>query len=132
MICMENVEKVADTLIGMYSVEHKIHQWLVLKVELMNTLTSAIYDVRCFLKSQKKRSPSVCDDSLFNLWMCWNCAFPGMKFNKFHGMFCTIRRYMHTYHMLGRISEDSNEAFNVTLAEVKSKLKIMPTMTTRI
>ena len=70
MNCMENFEKITDTLLGMYPVEHEVHQWLVLKVRIWNTLASAIYDVECFPKSQKKRSPSVCDDKLFNLWMC--------------------------------------------------------------
>ena len=34
--------------------------------------------------------------------------------------------------MAGRISEESNEAFNGTLATVKSKLKSMPTTVTRV
>ena len=34
--------------------------------------------------------------------------------------------------MTGRISEESNEAFNGTLATVKSKLKSMPTTATRV
>ena len=91
----------------------------MLKVRIWNTLASAIYDVGCFLKSQKKSPPSVCDDKLLNLWMRLQCAFPGMKFNKFHGMFCTMRRYVHTFHMVGIISEESNEAFNEILIEVK-------------
>ena len=34
--------------------------------------------------------------------------------------------------MTGRISEESNEAFNATLANVKSRLRCMPTTSTRI
>jgi len=55
-----------------------------------------------------------------------------MKFNKFHGMFCSIRRFVHEYEMTGRILEKSNEAFNATLANVKSRLRCMPTTSTRI
>ena len=132
MNSMENFEKVTHALLGMYPVDHEVHQWLELHVGNWNALASAIYDVGCFLKSQKKRSPSACDRKLFNLWNCWQCAFPGRKFNKFHGMFCTIRNFVHTYHMTGRISEESNEAFNGTLANVKSKLKSMPTTATRV
>ena len=34
--------------------------------------------------------------------------------------------------MAGRTSEESNEAFNATLANVKSRLRCMPTTSTRI
>ena len=34
--------------------------------------------------------------------------------------------------MAGRISEESNEAFNTTLANVKTRLRCMPTTSTRI
>ena len=67
---------------------------------------------RSVLKSQKKRDPAVRDDKLYVLWKAWQKAFPGKLFNKFHGMFCTIRHFIHKYHMAGRISEESNEAFN--------------------
>ena len=55
-----------------------------------------------------------------------------MKFNKYHDMFCAIRRFVHKYEMAGRISEESNEAFNATLAEIKRRLRCMPTTSTRI
>ena len=55
-----------------------------------------------------------------------------MKFNKYHDMFCAIRRFVHKYEMTGRISEESNKAFNVTLAEIKKQLRCMPTTMTRI
>ena len=108
MICMENFTKVADTLLGMYPVEYHVHQWLELELHggNCNALAQAIYEVGYFLNSQKKRSPSVCDEKLFHLWIRWQCAFPGRKFNfnKFHGMFCTMRDFVHTYHMTGRIN----------------------------
>ena len=55
-----------------------------------------------------------------------------MKFNKFHGMFCYIRLYVHTYEMTGRISEESNEAFNGTLADIKTRLRCMSTTSARV
>ena len=46
-----------------------------------------------------------------------------MKFNKFPArMFCSICRFIHEYEMAGRISEESNEAFNATPVNVKSRL----------
>jgi hypothetical protein len=132
MNCMQNFSKIADALMGMCPPHHEVHQWLVQQVRPWKDLAAAIYDVGCFLKSQKKRSRLVCDAKLFALWMSWQCAFPGMKFNKFHGMFCCIRRFVHTYEMTGRISEESNEAFNATLAHVKTRLRCMPTTSTRI
>ena len=75
----------------MYPQEHEVHQWLLLQVGPWNNLAAAIDDIGRFLESQKKRSSSsICDDKLFRLWVGWQCAFPGMKFNKFHGMFCSI------------------------------------------
>ena len=132
MISLQNFHNISDTLLGMYPQEHEVHQWLVERVKEWNGLAKAIFDVGCFLKSQKKRCPRECDDKLFSLWCRWSYAFPGMKFNKFHGMFCAIRKYVHEYHMAGRISEESNEAFNATLAEIKGRLRCMPVTSTRI
>ena len=50
-------------------------------------------------------------------------AFPGKKFHKFHVMFCTICEFVHKCEMTGCVSEESNESFNVTLAEIKERLK---------
>ena len=132
MNCMQNFNKITTALLGMYPPEHELHHWLVVQVKVWDHLADAIYQVGCFLKSQKKRSPMICDNKLFRLWMSWQCAFPGMKFNKFHGMFCCIRRYVHTYEMTGRISEESNEAFNGTLADIKTRLRCMPTTSARV
>ena len=43
---------------------------------------------------------------LLRLYLRWEDAFPGKNFNKFHGMFCTIRRYVHEFKMTGRVSEE--------------------------
>ena len=98
----------------------------------MEQLAAAMFDVGCFMKSQKKRSPAICDDKLFVLWWRWKVAFPGKKFNKFHAMFCTIREFVHRYEMTGRVLEESNESFNGTLAEIKDHLKSMPGTKQRI
>ena len=132
MNCMQNFTTITNALLGMYPDGHDFHDLPKVQVKSWNALAAAIFEVGCFLKSQKKRSPSVCDDKLFELWYRWQCAFPGMKFNKFHGMFCTIRRFVHRYEMAGRISEESNEAFNGTLADIKAMLRCMPTTTTRV
>ena len=84
------------------------------------------------MKSQRKRDPAECDDKLYVLWKAWQKAFPGKSFNKFHGMFCTIRHFIHKYHMAGRVSEESNEAFSGTLAKVKRLLACMPATVGRI
>ena len=112
--------------------DDEIRQWLDIKTVKWEALASAIFDVGCFLKSQKKRSPQICDDKLFVLWYRWEDAFPGKKFNKFHGMFCTIREFVHLFQMTGRVSEESNESFNATLAEIKDRLKCMTSHKQRI
>ena len=55
-----------------------------------------------------------------------------MKFNKFHGLFCTLRRFIHKYQMAGRVLEESNEAYNGTLWFVKGYLKSMPNTKQRV
>ena len=50
-------------------------------------------------------------------------AFSGKSFNEFHGMFCMLRRFVHRYHMVGRVSEESNEAYNGILANTKKVVK---------
>jgi hypothetical protein len=75
---MQNFSKIIDALLGMYPQDHEVHQWLLLQVGPWTNLASAIDDVGCFLKSQKKRSPDICDYKLFRLWIGWQCAFPGM------------------------------------------------------
>ena len=92
----------------------------------------AIYRVRCFLKSQKKRSPSVFDEKMFHLWMQWQSTYSGQTFDKFRGMFCAICRFIHKYEIAGRISEESNEALNSTHTDIKTRLRTMPTTTTCI
>jgi len=88
MSCMQNFSKITDALLGMYLPQHEVHKWLVQQVGPWKDLAAAIYYVGCFLKSQKKRSRSICDEKLFALWMSWQCAVPGIKFNTFHGVFC--------------------------------------------
>ena len=74
MNCMQNFSKITDALLGMYPQDHEVHQWLLLQVGPWTNLASAIDDVGCFLKSQKKRSRDICDYKLFRR----QCAFPGM------------------------------------------------------
>ena len=127
-----NYHKVFDTLIGMYPQGHKIQEWLDPQVVKWKALGKCLYDVGCFLKSHKKRSPQDCDQKLFMLWCTWEDAFPGKSFNKYHGLFCTIQEFAHKYHMTGRISEERNKGFNATLAEIKSRLRCMPSTESRI
>ena len=106
MKSVENCHKVFDALAGMYSSDHEIHQWLSVEVPKWQRLGDALFDIGCFLKSQRKRSPDILDMKLLRLYCRWDDAFPGKKFNKFHGMFCTIRRYVHEFKMTGRVSEE--------------------------
>ena len=132
MVSLQYCVKVTHALLGMYPEGHEDRTWLEEKIPGWEALGKAIYEIGCFLKSQKKRSPVICDNKLFVLWCRWEDAFPGKKFNKFHAMFCTIRNFVHCYEMAGRISEESNEAFNGTLAEVKARLRCMPTTEKRV
>ena len=67
-IKFEKSGRVINTLIVMYLVDHHIHQWLVLQIRKWEPLANALYDVGCFMKSQWKRSPAICDKQLFRLW----------------------------------------------------------------
>ena len=126
MNCLENFKEVTKALLGMHPPDHAFRQWLEDKCKKWEALAERLFDIACFLKSQKKRDPTECDVKMYALWRAWEYAFPGKKFNKFHGLFCTIRNYIHEYHMSGRVSEESNEAFNGTLAKVKALLRCMP------
>merc|ERR1712238_596794 len=86
-------------LLGMYPPGSEEHEWLKIETIKWNRLARALFEVHCFLKSQKKRDPEECDDKLYELWNAWQAAFPGMKFNKFHGLFCGTRNFIHKYHM---------------------------------
>ena len=129
---LQNFDEVTKALLGMYSPENHIHQWLRKETLKWEELAAALFDVHCFLKSQKKRTPIDCDNKLYTLWKAWQKAFPGKSFNKFHGLFCTIRHFVHKYHMTGRVSEESNESFNGVLARVKRLLASMPATVGRV
>lgn len=132
MTSLKNCRKVFDALMGMYPQGHEIHQWLAVKTPKWQKLGAALFDVGCFLKSQRKRSPQVLDVKLLRLYCRWEEAFPGKRFNKFHGMFCTIRRFVHKFEMAGRVSEEGGEAFNGTQKGTKGDLKCMPSNSKRI
>ena len=129
---LQNCRKVFKALLGMYPPRHEIHQWLEQQIVKWEPLGNTIFDVGSFVKSQRKRSPIVCDIKLFKLWCRWEHAFAGKNFNKFHGLFCTIRQFVHTYHMAGRVSEESGEAYNGTLKFIKGNLGSMPNKNKRI
>ena len=76
------------------------------------------------MKSQKRRSPTKCDDKLIVLWSKWEEAFPGKSFSKYHGLFCTIRKFIRKYKIAGRISKESNEVFNSTIAAINTTTHI--------
>ena len=105
---LQNCRKVFEALLGMYPADNDIHNWLTVEVIKWERLADALYDIGCFLKSQRKRSPEACDDKLLRLWCRWEDAFPGKSFNKFHVISCTIRESVHKYHMVGRILGESN------------------------
>jgi len=123
---VQNCRRVFDTLLGMYPPGHDIHEWLAVETVKWGRLGDALFDIGKFLKSQQKRSPQVLDMKLLRLWCRWEDAFPGKGFNKFHGMFCAVRRFVHTYEMAGRVSEESGEAYNGTQADLKGMLSSMP------
>ena len=127
-----NCNKVFDALLGMYPLDHELHKWLEVEVVRWRCLGKALYDVGCFVKSQRKRCPVVFDNKLLRLWCRWEDASPGKGFNKYHGMFCTLRNYVRLFHMAGRVIEESNEAYNGTVASLKKVVKCMPSHEQRI
>jgi len=132
MVSLQNAKKVTSALREMYPPDSDPWRWLNEEMLKWEQLAEAIFDEGCFMKSQKKRSPAICDNKLFVLWWRWESAFPGKKFNKFHAMICTIHEFVHRYKMTGRVSEESNKSFNGTLAEIKDRLKSMPGTKQRI
>jgi hypothetical protein len=129
---LQNCARVFEALRGMYAVSSDIHKWLMVEGLKWERLGNSLFDVGTFLKSQRKRSPEVLDHKLLRLWCRWEDAFPGKGFNKFHGLFCTIRNFVHRFHMAGIVSEESNEAYNGTLATIKKPLCTLPSHTRRI
>ena len=129
---LQNCRLVFDALLGMYPVGHDVHQWLTEQVVNWEGLGNALYDVGVFMKSQQKRCPAVLDEKLFRLWYWWETTFPGKSFNKKHGLFCTFRNFGHVFEMGGRVSEESNEAYNGTLKNAKRSLARMPSNVKRI
>ena len=122
---VRNCNKVFDALLEIYPLDHELHKWLEVEVVRWRRLGKALYDVGCFVKSQRKRCPVVFADKLLRLWCWWEDAFPGKGFNKYHVIFCTLHNYVHLFHMAGRVSEESNKAYNGTVANMKKVVKCM-------
>ena len=57
VISPHNCSKVTEALRGMYQQDDEIQEWLDNNTLKWEALTAAISNVRCFLKSQKKRPP---------------------------------------------------------------------------
>ncbi len=123
---VENCRKVFAALLGMYPPGHDVHQWLSVETVKWERLGNALFDIGCFLKSQRKREPRLLDLKLLRLYERWEDAFPGKGFNKFHGLFCTVRRFVHSFEMAGRVSEESGEAYNGANKHRKSLVACMP------
>ena len=132
MRSVQNCRKVFQALLGMYPVGSDVNSWLSVEIPKWERLGDAIFDVGCFLKSQKKRSPILCDKLLVRLWRCWEDAFPGKAFNKYHGLFCQVRCFVHSFERASRVSEESNEAYNATLRILKEVLMRMPSSVQRV
>ena len=117
---------------GMYDPGTKEHDWLKVETRKWKRLAKALYKVSCFFKSQEKRCPMECDDLLYELWWAWKYAFPDMKFNKFHCMFCGMRNFVHRYESAGRFSEESCESYMTVLEMLKKMLQGMPQTESRV
>ena len=89
-------------------------------------LMKVLYKVSCFFKSQERRCPKECDDLLYELWWAWYYAFPGMEFNKFHGLFCGMRNFVHKFESAGRFSEEACESYMAVMEKLKNMLRGMP------
>jgi len=110
----------------------EIYDWLAEKTPIWRDLGEKLLAVHLFLKGQGKKDDLECDVLLYDLWVAWKVAFPDAKFNKFHGLFCATRNFIHKFGMAGRVSEESLEAFNAVLAEIKKVLRSMPVTTVRM
>ena len=68
MISLQNCKRVTEALREMYpDKDSDLGKWLDDETKKWEALGTAIFDVGCFLKSRKTRSPEVCDDKLFVL-----------------------------------------------------------------
>ena len=126
MTCLQNWNKITAALMGLYPVGSAIHDWLGEMTPRWETLANALYSVQCFLKSQRKRCPDECDEKLFTLWEARQDTFPSQSFNNVHALVCTIQLFVHTYHMVGRVSEESNKSFNHVMDKKITLLASMP------
>ena len=111
--------QVGKALPGMYDEDSDVNLWVKKEILKWEELACALFEVHCYLKNQRKRNPIECDKKMYDLWLSWQKAFPGKSFNRFHGMFCLIRNFVHKYEMAGRVLEESNELFNGVFASVK-------------
>ena len=125
MNAMMNFSEVSKGLLGMYDPGTEEHTWLVEETAKWGRLTKALYKVSCFFKSQERRCPKECDDLLYELWWAWYYAFPGMEFNKFHGLFCGMRNFVHKFESAGRFSEEACESYMAVIEKLKNMLRGM-------
>ena len=119
MNAMQNFGEVTRGLMGMYDPGTEENEWLALETLKWDRLVAALYTVSCFFKSQERICQMECDDILYELWWAWKNAFPEMKFNKFHGMFCGMRNFVHRYKSAGRFLEESCESYMTVLDNMK-------------
>lgn len=53
-------------------------------------------------------------------------------FNKFHGIVCAVRFFVHGYHMAGRVSEECSKLFNRGMDKEMNYLASIPVMAGRV
>ena len=124
MNALENFGEVTRGLMGMYDVGTAEYEWLKIETPTWDRLAEKLYNVCCFMKSQEKRDPEECDDLLYELLWAWKGAFPDVSFNKFHGLFCGNRNFVHKYKAIGIFSEESCEAYMSVLEKGKDRLRL--------
>ena len=73
-----------------------------------------------------------CDNILYELWWAWKNTFSEMKSNKFHGMFCGMRNFVHRHESAGRFLEESCESYMTVLDNMKRMLGGMPQTKSRV
>jgi len=132
MNMLQNYSVVTDGLMKVFPEGTDMYDWLAEKTPMWRHLAESLMAVHRFLKGQDKKDDLECDVLLYDLWIAWKVAFPDVKFNKFHGLFCATRNFIHRYGMAGRVSEESLESFNAVVAEIKKVLRSMPTTTGRM
>ena len=61
---LQHFTEVGKALLGMHDEGSDVNVWLKKEIPKWEELTGALFDVHCYLKSQRKRNPIECDNKM--------------------------------------------------------------------